>query len=80
MNKRKIYALIPIILFLLITISPMLMGQPPLPGGHGYNGNQGTGGAAPVDGGGLLLLAGGLGYGVIKYIRNRVKDNNKLNN
>lgn len=80
MTKRKIYALIPIILFLLITISPLLMGQPPLPGGHGYNGNQGTGGSAPVDGGLVFLLAGGIGYGAVRYFRSMKKGGGRINN
>jgi hypothetical protein len=43
------------------------------PGEHGLNGNQGPGGAAPVDGGSLFLLLSGLGYGGYKLIRKRRK-------
>ena len=80
MKKRNVYPIIAMTLIFIIFSATFTVGQPPLPGGHGYNGNQGTGGTAPVDGGGLLLLAGGLGYGVVKYIRNRMKGNDKLNN
>ena len=80
MKKRNTYPLLLMTIIFIIFTATFVIGQPPLPGGHGYNGNQGTGGTAPVDGGGLLLLAWGLGYGVVKYIRNRMKENGKFNN
>ena len=51
------------------------MGQPPAPpGGHGLNGNQGQGGAAPLDGGSLLFMLGGAVYGAVKWIRAKEGD------
>jgi hypothetical protein len=39
---------------------------PPPPGEHGLNGNQGPGGSASLDGGILILLVMGAGYGIRK--------------
>jgi hypothetical protein len=52
-------------------------GQAPNPpGGHGYNGNQGGGGAAPIDGGISILVMAGLGYGANKFIQAKKKKQN----
>ena len=70
MKKKNIYRLIGMALILCVSVSSMVQGQaPPPPGGHGRNGNQGAGGAAPIDGGSLIMLLGGLGYGGYKLIR-----------
>jgi hypothetical protein len=67
MKKINIYRLVITLIIIFLTTYSMVHGQPPLPpGGHGMNGN---GGSAPVDGGSLLLLLGGLGYGTLKVIR-----------
>ena len=48
----------------------LVKGQPPEPpAGHGLDGNQGQGGFAPLDGGSLFLLLGGLVYGAYKLLR-----------
>jgi len=69
MKKRNIYRLIGITAILILLFTGIMQGQPPLPGGHGQNGNNGPGGAAPLDGGSLFLLLGSLGYGSYKVIR-----------
>jgi len=79
MKKKNIYRLFIVVLILFLTVNSFVQGQPPVPpGGHGANGNQGSGGAAPLDGGSLLLLLSGLGYGSYKVIRAnfRKKDDN----
>ena len=70
MKMSNIFRLVIIVAILFLSSSPVLNGQPSAPpGGHGLNGNQGPGGTAPVDGGGLILLIGSLGYGGYKLIR-----------
>ena len=70
MKNRNVFRFILFMLVLSLSLSQIVRGQaPPPPGGHGWNGNQGSGGSAPVDGGSLLLLLGGLGYGAYKVIR-----------
>jgi hypothetical protein len=70
MKKNIIYRLFIIVTILFLSANSIVQGQAPdPPGGHGRNGNNGPGGAAPLDGGSLFLLLGGLGYGSIKVIR-----------
>jgi len=58
------------VIILFLTANITVMGQPPdPPGGHGLNGNQGPGGAAPVDGGIGILLLSGLGYSLMRVMR-----------
>lgn len=69
--------LLMLVLILFLSANSFVQGQPPgPPGEHGMNGNHGPGGAAPLDGGSLFLLLGGLSYGIIKMIRanHRKKD------
>jgi hypothetical protein len=69
---KKIYTIAIAILFIILALASdgLIMGQPPAPpGGHGLNGNQGQGGNAPIDGGSLLLMLGGVVYGAFKWIR-----------
>ena len=70
MKMSNIFRLVILVIILFLCADPILNGQPSAPpGGHGLNGNQGPGGAAPVDGGSLLLLLCSLGYGGYKLIR-----------
>lgn len=70
MKKNNIYWLFILILILFLSINSSVQGQAPEPpGGHGWNGNHGPGGAAPLDGGSLFLLLSGLSYGALKLIR-----------
>jgi hypothetical protein len=70
MKKKNIYRLIITLIIIILSTYSMVHGQPPEPpGGHGINGNHGAGGAAPVDGGSLMLLLCGLGYGAQKLFR-----------
>jgi len=70
MKKKYICWLRVLTLILFLSFNWKAPGQPPPPpGGHGLNGNQGSGGAAPIDGGSLILLLSSLGYGSVKVIR-----------
>jgi hypothetical protein len=70
--ERKIFFSAVIILVSFTLLITSVQGQPPVPpSGHGFNGNQGAGGNAPVDGGIGILLFSGLGYGIIKVLRGR---------
>ncbi len=72
MKKRNIYNLFMILLIMFFSATSPVNGQPPEPpGGHGLNGNHGPGGAAPVDGGCLLLILAGLGYGAVKVSKRK---------
>jgi hypothetical protein len=72
MKKKNICRLFILVLILSLPVTFTIKGQPPSPpGDHGLNGNQGAGGFAPVDGGSLLLLIGGIGYGGYKWIRKK---------
>jgi hypothetical protein len=76
---KKIFTLALAVLFIIFAMASdgLIMGQPPSPpGGHGLNGNQGAGGNAPIDGGGLLLLLGSAIYGVIKWKRSNYRRKN----
>jgi hypothetical protein len=74
MKKKNIYQYIIVVLTLFFSAVSLVNGQPPEPpGNHGLNGNHGPGGAAPVDGGSLLLIFAGLGYGAVKLVRGRGK-------
>jgi len=69
---KKIFLITISILIIILSLASdgLIMGQPPdPPGGHGLNGNHGSGGAAPLGGGVIFLLLGGLGYGAYKLIR-----------
>jgi hypothetical protein len=67
MKKINIAMILMMTLILFLTANSSVQGQPPAPpGGHGLNGNYG--GAAPLDGGSLFLLLGGLGYGTFRFI------------
>ncbi len=70
MKNKNIFC--PIIIFLILTFSvcSTAYSQPPSPPGHGMNGNQsGGGGSAAIDGGSLVLLLSGAGYGLFKLAR-----------
>ena len=68
MKKHIIYMLLAMSSMLLLSGSLTSQAQPPMPpGAHGLNGN-GSGGAAPVDGGSLILILSSLGYGALKVI------------
>jgi len=70
MKKRTIYRLVIAMIYITFSTYSLVYGQPPAPpGDHGLNGNQGPGGSAAIDGGALILLLGGLGYGAYKVIR-----------
>jgi hypothetical protein len=72
MTGKQIFCTIILCLAILSISTSDSKAQPPAPPAeHGINGNQGAGGAAPVDGGSLLLLIGGMGYGVVKLIRGK---------
>ena len=75
MKRNIIYRFIIMIIILFLASNPDVTGQPPdPPGGHGLNGNQGPGGAAPIDGGIGILLLSGLGYSLMRVMReNKVK-------
>jgi len=75
---KKIFTLALAILFIILSLASdgLIMGQPPAPPGHGLNGNQGQGGNAPLDGGSLLLMLGGVVYGAAKWIRAKYKNKN----
>jgi hypothetical protein len=71
---KKIYIVTLSILIIILSLASdgLIMGQPPAPPDeHGWNGNQGQGGNAPLDGGSLLLLLGGVVYGALKWIRGK---------
>lgn len=75
MKRTNIIRLVILVVVLFLSADPVLNGQPAAPpGGHGLNGNQGPGGAAPVDGGSLFLLLGSIGYGTYKMIRANYKN------
>ena len=77
MKKIFTVALTILIMILASASDGLIMGQPPAPpGGHGLNGNQGQGGAAPLDGGSLLLLLGGLVYGAVKWLQAKYSKKN----
>jgi hypothetical protein len=70
MKKRNIYLAIFTLIVISLSTFSMVNGQPPMPpGSHGSNGNQGAGGAAPVDGGVVMLVLSGVGYGGYKLVR-----------
>jgi hypothetical protein len=79
MKKVLIITLTILTIILALASDGLIMGQPPAPpGGHGLNGNQGQGGYAPIDGGILLLMLGGVVYVAFKWIRakygNKIED------
>jgi hypothetical protein len=77
MKTRFIYRYIVVLTIALISGYLTVNGQAPNPpGGHGYNGNQGGGGAAPIDGGISILVMAGLGYGANKFIQAKKKKQN----
>lgn len=78
MKKRNLYRVLGIMAIMIILFTGNMQGQPPLPGGHGQNGNQGAGGAAPIDGGSLILIMSGLSYGAFKLIRTIRRKNDVL--
>jgi hypothetical protein len=70
MKRKNIYRIVITLIIIALSTSSMVHGQPPgPPGGHGLNGHQGAGGTAPVDGGTLILVLSGLGYGIKKAVR-----------
>ena len=72
MTGKKIICIIMLNLAAAVISMQESNAQPPAPPSeHGINGNQGAGGAAPVDGGLGILLLGGVGYGVYKLIRGK---------
>ena len=76
MKKIFLMSLSILIIILSLASDGLIMGQPPdPPGGHGLNGNHGSGGAAPLGGGSLLLILGAAVYGVVRWIR--AKNGNK---
>jgi hypothetical protein len=71
MNRKRNFRRVALLLVMVFFISAMIVqAQPPAPpSGHGFNGNQGAGGAAPVDGGIGILLLSAVGYGLSKLRR-----------
>jgi hypothetical protein len=70
MKRKNIYRIVITLIIIALSTYSMVYSQPPgPPGGHGMNGNQGAGGTAPIDGGTLMLVLSGLGYGIIKAVR-----------
>ncbi len=70
--KKIIEITILIIFFFLLggMFFPLKASSPPdPPGGHGLDGNQGSGGMAPIDGGLIIMLAAGAVYGLGKCMR-----------
>jgi hypothetical protein len=79
MKMSNIFRLVILVVILFLCANPILNGQPSAPpGGHGLNGNQGPGGAAPVDGGSLFFLLGSISYGTFKVIRAFKRKNDLL--
>ncbi len=71
MGRKMIFGSVLLLICFTLTIITA-QGQPPAPPAeHGINGNQGAGGAAPVDGGVGILLLSGLGYGIRKMLRDK---------
>jgi hypothetical protein len=66
MKTKNITLTIITLIIITLSIISTVQGQPPDPPGHGLHGNQGAGGSAPIDGGSLMLILSGLGYGIIK--------------
>jgi hypothetical protein len=69
---KKIIAHLVFVFMIIILLSADLdlrAEAPDPPGGHGWKGNHGSGGTAPLDGGSLFLFLAGLGYGAFKVIR-----------
>lgn len=67
--KKNIRSLITALVILAgITFTQVSFSQPPAPPPSGSNGGSNTpmGGAAPIDGGLVILLAAGVGYGAKK--------------
>lgn len=78
---KKIFLITLSILILILSLASdgLIMGQPPdPPGGHGMNGNHGSGGAAPLGGGSLLLILGAAVYGVVRWIRPNYRKKNDI--
>ncbi len=77
MKTRNIYRFLIVLTISMILCYITANGQAPNPpGGHGYNGNQGGGGAAPIDGGVSILVLASLGYGAAKFIQAKKKNQN----
>ena len=77
MKKSLLRLAMIIVIIGMILIVSQLFGQPSgrppdLPGDHGFLGNQGPLGA-PIDGGLLIFIAMGIGYGAMK-IRGIIPD------
>ncbi len=77
--KKQIKWLLLLVLMMILVGNNVVIGQqpPPPPGGHGLNGNQGSGGSAPLGSGLVVLLAMGTAYGARKLTCARKKPNDK---
>jgi len=79
MKKKNMFRFMIIAFILTLTFETDIKAQPPNPpGNHGLNGNQGAGGTAPIDGGSIIMLLAGLGYGAVKVIRSKTKKSDKV--
>lgn len=74
MKKILLVTITILAIILALASDGLIMGQPPdPPGGHGLNGNHGSGGPAPLGGGSIFMVLGGLGYGVYRLIRGNLR-------
>lgn len=77
MKKIRCWNILLALCLFILMIQPVT-GQPPAPpGGNGWNGNQGPGGMAPVDGGTVLLLLSSAFYGAVRIYRSFIRDKYK---
>ena len=80
MKKIIAISFLSILIYLTVDIfSPLKASCPPdPPGGHGLNGNQGSGGMAPIGGGLIIMLAAGAVYGLGKCVKGGTGSRKKL--
>lgn len=75
--KKNFRSLITALIILFgVSIAQVSFSQPPSPPPSGGNGGSHTpmGGAAPIDGGLIFLLAAGIGYGAKKVYHAKISD------
>jgi hypothetical protein len=79
MKKVFIVTITILTIILALASDGLIMGQPPAPPGeNGLNGNQGQGGNAPLGGGIIFMLLGGVVYGAVKWIRSNYGKKNDI--